>query len=232
MKHGLTVSFAAIALLAGVNCAQGSTISYTIQLVADNDFAVFAGTANSITSLIYQNDVSWPSQISAASSQSFTLQPDETTFYVLGMGGGGQENISGTLNGVDITNIPVLMSSDLSKLLSGYDLNAVAGGTYSASLADVQTAFPDLTWGQPVLTTSDAVVNLAAPNNIGYHFDPGTAHLFEFDATDVSGVPEPSTWLLGMIGGVAILLGRWRRTSSPRIPEHSCTPWVPGKGVI
>jgi PEP-CTERM motif len=60
----------------------------------------------------------------------------------------------------------------------------------------------------PVLTTTDAVVTIAAPNQIGYHFDPGTAHLFEFSSTDVSRVPEPSTWLLGMIGGGAILLGR------------------------
>jgi hypothetical protein len=218
MKKSIRFAFPAIvALFAGVNCAHGSPISYTIQIVADNDFAVFAGTDDSVTSLIYQNNVSWPDQIAAASSQSFTLLPDQTTFYLLGMGGGGDENISGTVNGVDITSIPVMMSSDLSSQLTGYDLDLVAAGTYSASLADVQAAFSGLTWGAPTLNTTDGVIVMAAPNGIGYHFDPGTAHLFEFSATDVSGVPEPSGWWLAMTAGGVILLRRLRRTSSPRI---------------
>jgi hypothetical protein len=174
---------------------------------------VFAGTDNTVTSLIYQNDASWPAQIAAASSQSFTLQPGESTFYLLGMGGGGEENISGTINGVDITSISVLMSSDLSSNLTGYDLGLVAAGTYNASLTDVQAAFPALTWGFPILNTTDAVIVQAAPNQIGYHFDPGTAHLFKFNATDVSGVPEPATWWLAMTAGGAILLARLRRMS-------------------
>jgi hypothetical protein len=218
MKKDLRFAFPAIvALFAGVNCAHGSPISYTIQIVADNDFAVFAGTDDNVINLIYQNDVSWPDQIAAASSQSFTLLPGETTFYLLGMGGGGEENISGTVNGVDITSIPVLMSSDLSSQLTGYDLDSVGAGTYNASLADVQAAFSDLTWGPPTLNTTDAVIELAAPNGIGYDFASGTAHLFEFSASDVSGVPEPATWWLAMIAGGAIMLRRLRRTSSPSI---------------
>jgi hypothetical protein len=218
MKKGLKVAFAAIvALLVDINCAHANPISYTIQFVADNDFAVFTGTDNNVTRLIYQNNVGWPDQIAAASSQSFTLQTGESTFYLLGMGGGGQENISGTVNGVDITNIAVLMSSDLSSQLTGYNLGSVAAGTYDASVADVQAGFSGLTWGLPTLNTTDAVIVLAAPNHIGYHFDDGTAHLFAFSATDVSGVPEPSTWGLGMIGFGAILLMALRRTSSARV---------------
>src|ERR1700722_7233058 len=128
---------ALVALFSSLNCAHGTPISYIIQIVADNDFALFAGTDDSVTRLIYQNDESWPGQIAAASAQSFTLLPDETTFYLLGMGGGGDKNISGTLNGIDITSIPVQMSSDLSSQLTGYDLDLVAAGTYNASLADV-----------------------------------------------------------------------------------------------
>ena len=217
MKKGLKFSLAAIAaVIAGVNCAHGSTIFYSIQIVADNDFAVFTGTTTGVTRLIYQNDVGWPGQISAASSQSFTLLPTETTFYLLGMGGGGQENISGTVNGVDITSIPVQMSSDLSTMLTGYNLPAVADGSYSPKVPDVQAAFPGLTWGPPTVTTSDTVVQLAAPNGIGYHFANGTAHLFEFSAASVSAVPESSTWWLLLSGGGAILLGRRRRTASAR----------------
>jgi hypothetical protein len=218
MKKSLRFAFPAmVAVFAGVNCAHGGPISYGIQLVADNDFAVFAGTADSVSSLIYQNNVAWPTQIAAASSQLFTLQPDQTTFFVLGMGGGGEENISGTVNGVDMTSIPVLMSSNLSTQLSNYNLTTVAAGTYNASLADVEAAFSGLTWGPPTSNTSDAVIEMAAPNGIGYDFASGTAHLFEFSASDVSGIPEPSTWWLTMIAGGAILLGRLRCTSSRRI---------------
>jgi hypothetical protein len=217
VKKVLSFAFPAIAaLFAAVNCAQGSPISYTIQIVADNDFAVFTGTTSSVSRLIYQNNVSWPGQIAAASLQSFTLLPKETTFYLLGMGGGGQENISGTVNGVDITSIPVLMSSDLSSMLTGYNLPAVADGSYSPTLTDVQAAFPGLTWGPPTVTTSDTVVQLAAPNGIGYHFAPGTAHLFEFSAASLSATPEPSSWWLTLTAGGVILLGRLRRTASPR----------------
>jgi hypothetical protein len=210
-----------VALLLGANCAHGSII-YTLQIVADNDWALFGGTATSVTSLIYQNNAGWPGQISAASSQTFSLQPGETVFYLLGMGGGGQENISGTVNGVDITSpsVHVLMSSDLSSQLTGYDLGAVAAGTYDASLADVQAAFAGLTWGPPVLNTTDTVIVLAAPNQIGFDFADSTAHLFQFSAAEVSGgpgVPEPSTWWLTMTSVGAILLWRSRRTSSLRI---------------
>ena len=184
--------------------------------MADNDFAVFTGTTSGVTRLIYQNNVGWPSQISAASSQSFTLLPKETTFYLLGMGGEGQENISGTVNGVDITSIPVLMSSDLSTMLTGYNLPAVAAGTYSPTVTDVQAAFPGLTFGPPTVNTTDAVIVLAAPNHIGYHFAPGTAHLFEFSAASVTATPEPSTCWLTLAAGGAILLGLLRRTASPR----------------
>ena len=47
---------------------------------------------------------------------SFDLQNGETTFYVLGMGGGGQENISGTVNDVDITTIGDISMSRTSVL--------------------------------------------------------------------------------------------------------------------
>src|SRR4051794_33930856 len=102
-----------VTLLTLVNCAHAGPL-YTIKIVADNDFALFAGTDTAVTRLIYQNDEAWPTQIAVASSLNFSLLPAETTFYLLGMGGGGEENISGTLNNVDITSISVLMSSDLS----------------------------------------------------------------------------------------------------------------------
>jgi hypothetical protein len=212
-RHFVPLVTLAAACIPGAHAAT----LYTIQIVADNDFAVFAGTDTSVTRLIYQNNDAWPTQISAAASLSFGLDPGETTFYLLGMGGGGDENISGTLNNVDIASIPVQMSSDLSSQLSGYNGGAVAAGTYDASLADVQAAFPSLTWGPPVVTTTDTVVVLAAPHQIGYHFDDGTAHLFTFTAEAVSGVPEPATtWLCAGSIGLILLIRRLRGVRTTR----------------
>lgn len=193
-----------------------------MQIIADNDFAMFVGTDNSITRLIYQNDVSWPDQLSNLANFSISLQGNETTFYLLGLGGGGDENVSGTVNNVDLTTIDVLMSSDVGPFLTGFEAQAnggtVADGTYNASLADVQAALPDLTWGSPTLANGDFVVS-QSPTGRGFHFDPSTAHLFQFAASAVNvpnGAPEPSTWVLFLGGGVAIALGRFRRSSPPR----------------
>jgi hypothetical protein len=198
--------------------------SFSMQIIADNDFAVFGGTATSITSLIYQNDFSWPDQLDNLSTFSFDLQPGQTTFYLLGMGGGGTENISGTINDTDITSINVSMSSDLSSYLSGYFISdgdggttdAAADGTYDASLADVQIALPNLTWGAPT-PTDPGVDDVAArsPNGQGYHFDPDTAHLFSLSASDVgvTAVPEPATsaFLAVVIGFFGIKMNSRRR---------------------
>ncbi len=131
----------ATALSACVANARGQSLF--MQIIADNDFALFGGTASSVNDLIYQNDVSWPAQLDNLSTISFDLQPGDTTFYLLGMGGGGEENISGTVNGVDITTINVSMSSDIGPYLAGYEpRRPVADGSYSADLYDVQRRCP------------------------------------------------------------------------------------------
>jgi hypothetical protein len=210
----------AFALLAGtvVTSVQGQG-SFSMQLVADNDFAVFGGTTTGVSDLLYQNNASWPQQISSLSAVNFTLPAGDTVFYVLGLGGGGEENISGTLNGVDITAITVSMSSDLGSYLNDYENQlaqsgggTIGAGTYNVSLADVQTAFPQLTWGSPTINSSDAVIQMASPNGVGYDFASGTAHLFSFAATavGVQPAPEPSTLALAAMGGLGLLL-KFRR---------------------
>jgi hypothetical protein len=202
--------------------------SFSMQIVADNDFAVFGGTSTSITSLIYQNDFSWPDQLNNLSSFNFNLQPGETTFYILGMGGGGVENISGTINGVDISSLytynpeldtnvwSVSQSSNLAPYLTGYLSDgfadsSVADGTYSANLSDVQTALVNLTWGDPTPTVPwvDGVA-ASSPTGQGFHFDPDNAVLYRFDATDVGvePVPEPSTWLLLLVDAGVVIAAR------------------------
>jgi hypothetical protein len=136
------------------------------------------------------------------------------------MGGGGVENISGTINGIDMTSLSdVSMSSDLAPYLTGYLSEgfadpSVADGSYDASLADVQTALSNLTWG-PTTPTDPGVDDVAndSPNGQGFHFDPDTAHLFSFDASDVgvTAIPEPSTLALSAMGGLGGLLLLRRR---------------------
>jgi len=191
-----------------------------MQIVADNDFAVFAGTSSGVTEILYQNDYSWPDQIDNLSTLSFDLQNGETTFYVLGMGGGGEENISGTVNGVDITTIgDISMSSDLGPYLTDFETQSdggtVADGTFDASLTDVQAAFSSLTWSAPSPNSSDAVIQLASPNGVGFDFPSQTADLFSFSTADVgvTSTPEPSASGLLLVGaGMALVALRFRQS--------------------
>jgi len=208
-----------LTLLAGVAAigARGQG-SFSIRLVADNDFAVFAGTTNGVSDLLYQNNYSWGDQIPNLSTLNFLLPLGDNTFYVLGLGGGGQEDISGTINGVDMTSISVFMSSDLGPYLTGYEGQnqpggTVEAGTYDANLADVQAAFAYLTWGAPSVSTEDAVIQMAAPNGVGFDFAPSTAHLFAFAATavGVTPSPEPAALAFAGLGGLTLLVYRRRK---------------------
>lgn len=199
-------------LIGFLSISSASASSFTISMVADNDFAIFSGTSTSINNVLYQNPTTWTSQIGALSTLSFNLAAGDDTFYVLGMGGGGaEENISGVVNGVNMTDpsVSVLMSSDLSGMLTGYP-SGVAAGTYVASLAEVQAAFSGLSWGTPTLNSSQTVIQQAGFGQ-GFSFSTNSAHLFSFDAVDVGvAVPEPS--LLSIFGiGLAGMALRARR---------------------
>ena len=151
------------------------TVGGAIRIVSDNDYALFAGNATNITRLIQQNnDVFWD-QIAAASSYKIALEEGETYVYLMGMGGGGAEDIGGTLNDVDVTSIssganglqravsrPGGSSQSgyllVNPFLTGWDAASnfncggaitVCFGQYEAQLSEVQTALTGAVWGNP-----------------------------------------------------------------------------------
>lgn len=192
--------------------AGASSQSATIQIVADNDFALLTGTPTTVTRLVYQNNVVWNQQITNASSFELSLQGAENTIYILAMGGGGQENVSGKINNVDIATLSnIQVSSSVQTYLSGYNDTGVANGTYSASLADVQTALPNLTWSAAT-TGTGTVISLSGFAR-GYPFADSTAVLYRFSSSDVgvSSVPEPSSLSLLAVGLSGIMALRRRR---------------------
>jgi hypothetical protein len=167
---------------------------FSISMVADNDFAIFSGTHTNINHLLYQNNVDWYHQIPALSTLSFNLTAGDNTFYVLGMGGGSEENISGKVNGVNMTtpSVNAFMSSDLHNSLTGYNLSSVAAGTYNAQLNDVQNAFSSLSWSHASsnFNTTQTVIRSSGFGS-GFSFNSGTAHLFRFDAGAVLSMCPP-----------------------------------------
>jgi len=208
------------ALLFGVFTAGSVSASpFSIEMVADNDFAIFSGTSTSINNLLYQNNANWYDQVDAVSQLTFNLAAGDNTFYVLGMGGGGdEENISGIVNGVNMTDssVSVLMSSDLSGFLSGYPStyysnNPVENANYSPLLSEVQAAFSSLTWGAPVLNSTQTVI-AAGGFGQGFIFSELEARLFAFEAQEVNvSVPEPSILMLLGFGLTGLALRSRRK---------------------
>lgn len=207
-----------LAVVGVLTTAAQSATTFLMTVVGDNDFTVFSGTPTAVNTLLFQNGVVWNSQVAGISTIPFTLPSGDDTFYILGMGGGGQENLSGLLNGVDITALKVgpvwqvQMSSNLSGSLTNYSSSyfQITNGSYSASLVDVQNAFSTLTWGDPNKTIGATVPSswVHPETGAGFDFAQQTAHLFRFGAAEVGVVPEPASVLVGGIGLLALLRRR------------------------
>lgn len=198
----------------------GATVSKAaiiMEIIADNDFAMLVGGNSSISRLLYQNNVVWNQQVAQASSFNISLLPGENYFYLLGLGGGGTEDIGGKVNGVALNTISVERSTNIASYLTGYfsqlgtpaagRIQNIEDGTFSVMLADVQTALPNVTWGAPVTKVSGVG---SIPTGVAFSFPTTNAMLFRFSASSVgvsaSAVPEPSQiaaslLVLGLIAG-------------------------------
>lgn len=157
------------------NVPDAPSVRGKIQIISDNDYALFAGTETNVTRLLQQNnDVFWD-QVGAAESYRIALEDGETHLYLLGMGGGGAEDIGGTLNGVDVTAIPPGANGlqravsrpggneqdgyfVLQSFLTGWNdasygncggAITVCFGQYPAELSEVRTALTGAVWGNP-----------------------------------------------------------------------------------
>jgi len=148
----------------------------SLQILVDNDFAVFLGNSSGVRRLFYDNTVGWPGQVSAASTLQIASNNGETYLYILAMGGGGsQENIGGYINGIDIGNFPgaqVLIDTssplngdgsvpyfNVADSITGYvdplspDSNGfVADGTFTDTsfVQDIQNVIKVAPWGSAV----------------------------------------------------------------------------------
>lgn len=209
-------------LIGLMTTASAFATPFTIEMVADNDFAIFSGTETSINNLLYQNDVRWSSQVKAISSLTFDLAAGDDMFYVLAMGASGNENISGLVNGVNMTDesVSVDKSSDISSSLSNYtsSLSSVENGSYDVTFSDVQTALPKLTWSDASssIVSSPYVVRISG-FDYGFEFATRTAAMFRFDVMDVGvdpvALPEPASAALFGLGLIGIAFGRRRKNT-------------------
>ena len=78
----------------------------TQRLLADNDFALLAGTSTNVTRHLYNNPTVWWGQDEMwATNPQFPVVYGETHVYLIAMGDNEVDDFGGRINGVDITDI-------------------------------------------------------------------------------------------------------------------------------
>jgi hypothetical protein len=169
----------ALSLAVTQSLSAGSAKALNIQIVVDNDFALFSGTNTGVNTLLYQNNVDWYSQglLQAIADAPAT----DNVYYLLAMGGGSPEEAFGTIGTINITTATgVKVSNNLEGSLSGYSLGDVTDGSYTTSLVDVQAAFSALTFSAPPASGCSTVCNNfpGLSNGKSFLFGDGTAVLF------------------------------------------------------
>lgn len=132
----------------------------------DNDFAIYAVNTSGGLRELYQNDVSWPDQVIAQTLVNFNLLPDEDRILIWANDVGGQESISGTINGINM--VDAARTSSLSVLaaaitnLPTVPFNILSEGE-EPTLASVQAAFNAAIFGPAVERVGD-LAEIPEPN--------------------------------------------------------------------
>ncbi len=192
----------------------------SLQIVADNDFALFAGNSAAISREIYQNPSEWNIQIENALSLEFSLETGEDTLYLLAMDGGGSAQISGKINRVNIADIDsnnIHQSPNIVSFLPNYPYDnreegGVIQGGYSANLTDAQNALNLIdgdSWINPVVDDSSGVITLnpyafsdIQNRNVGFSYLENSAVFYRFSVADIGlGNVLPDTIALTVTGG-------------------------------
>jgi hypothetical protein len=176
---------------------------YTLQIVADNDFSLFAGNNSSITRYIYQNNSSADTQAAAAQSVTFDLQSNEDSFYVLAMNAGGPGDISGKIGATNIADLvennKIKKSSDISGHLNSYTASAgstgqIEGGTYNVTLEEAQNArnqLSDSAWTTPSINSTNTwIIN----NPHAYSSKQGKNIGFDLPSFNAVFFSNPRAW--------------------------------------
>ncbi|MBU6183364.1 MAG: putative Ig domain-containing protein [Verrucomicrobia bacterium] len=174
---------------------------FTLQIVADDDFALFAGNATEITRVVYQNEDGWDQQIINAASLSFNLLNDEDTYYLCAIDLGGPADISGKINGQNIADMVlsnpnrIVVSGDIKTYLSLYQTN-----NYSVSLQDAQNALSSISnhqWTSPLVKSNTTVLNQnphaysqAYGRRVGFDFPINGAVFFRVASADIGTIPD------------------------------------------
>lgn len=174
-----------------------------IQIVVDNDFALFSGTSTSINTLLFQNNISWYTQLDYQNNPIPDAPAGDNYYYLLAMGGGSPEEAFGTFGGLNLTTAAgVQVSNTLENKLSGFDLNAVTDGTYDAQLSDLQSAFSGLTFSAPPSPSCQTVCQQfpGVSQGMSFAFGSGTAVLYSIPMGTTT-VPGPLP-LLGVLGAL------------------------------
>jgi len=166
-----TIMFGGVSQIEASGVPNAPTFSSgSIRIIVDNDYALFLGSSSTATSLKNQNNVSWPSQITGATSLDIGGEGDYV--YLVAMGGGGHENFGGTVNNVNMTTLSTMQRAVsgtacgratsggwflMTSCISGYNSGAAAGGTQDVTLTQLQTALTGVTWGAMPTPTSGGV---------------------------------------------------------------------------
>jgi len=148
--------------------------------------------------------------LSINSGEVHSFNPDETTLYLLAMGGGNEEeNVGGYINGVNITTAGALASGNVSYHLINYNAEGnVTQGTYNASYENMLSIIPEVSWGNPTIFNG-GVGSLI--NGSAFQMQPGEAIVYKFSS---DAVPEPSTYALFGLGTIGMLMVLRRKKTS------------------